>query len=250
MISKILKKLGLSDNETTLYMATLRTGIARVTTIANRADVSRSTAYNILHALKKKGFVKLINKGGIQYFSPIEPKNIVDILKAREEKLHEKMKTVEQYLPQLEAMSNPNVNIPIVSFYEGTDGIKQIYRSILKSKNKKTYAAISLDNILPEIKDWLINTFTPKKIKKKIESDILLSSKKPKSYLKLDKKHLRKTTLIPNKDYPFEVEIDVFDDNKTAFISFNETELFGVIIESEKIAKSMKTLFELAKSRK
>ena len=95
-----------------------------------------------------------------------------------------------------------------------------------------------------------MDIFTPKKIKKGIKSDILLSSKNPKKYVKLDKKHLRKTTLIPNNNYPFEVEIDVFDDNKTAFISFEETELFGVIIESDKIANSMKTLFELAKRHK
>lgn len=249
MITGILKKLDLTEKEIKIYLATLRTGLARVTSIAQKADFSRSTAYNILHSLKKKGFVKMVNKADIQYFSPLEPRNIIDLLKRKETEVKEKITTVEKYLPQLEAIANPNFNIPAVSFYEGIEGIKQIYENILKSKNETTYAALSLDNIAIEIKNWLIKVFTPRKIKKGIKSEIILSAKNVVPYIKLDKAHLRKTSVLPYKNYPFEVEIDIFDDDKTAFISYDESELFGVIIESPKIARSMKTLFKLAKKK-
>ena len=245
MIEKILKKLNLSNKEIDIYLTNLKTGNARVTTIAQRAEMSRSTTYNILHNLREKGFTKLVTKANIQYFSPIEPKEIITLLQNQQEETESKIKLVEQYLPQLESICNPNLDIPNVSFYEGVEGIKQIYEDIARISNKTTYAALSLDNILPELKKWLITVFTPRKIKKNISSEILLSSTNATPYQKLDNKQLRKTKVIPYEGNPFEVEIDVYDDTKTAFISYDEAELFGVIIDSPRIARSMKTLLKL-----
>ncbi|MFA6992495.1 MAG: hypothetical protein WC269_04435, partial [Candidatus Gracilibacteria bacterium] len=118
-----------------------------------------------------------------------------------------------------------------------------IYADIIKKGGKETFAALSMDNAEPEIKKWMIKSFTPKKVKQKISSRVIVSSKNPKSYEKLDKDHLRRSLVIPHKKYPFEVEIDVYDGNKTAFISFDESEMMGVIIESPKIANTLKSLF-------
>ncbi|MFA5855011.1 MAG: helix-turn-helix domain-containing protein [Candidatus Gracilibacteria bacterium] len=246
MLAKILTDLGLSKKEATVYLSTLRTGSSGISTIAKRAMMSRSTTYNILHALKLKGFVKLAKRTNVQYFSPIKPQEIVDVLTAQKEELSEKMALVKTFLPQFEAIRNPAAETPKVSLYEGINGIKQVYEDILKCKNKETFAAVSLDNISPRIKKWLIQSFTPRKIKRKIRSTMLIGSKQANSYRKLDKKHLRKTCTVPDKKYPFEVEIDVYDGDKTAFISFDEKELMGVIVESPKIARSIKSLLEIA----
>ena len=249
MLTQVLEGLGLSDKEANVYLATLRTGSSRISTIAKRADISRSTAYNILHSLSKKGFVRRVDRASVQYFSPLPPSELVALLEEQKEELSNKVKMVETYLPQLESVCNPGVELPKVSFFEGISGIKKVYGDILKKGNKETFAALSLDNVAPEIKDWTKNVFTNKKIKKKISSKVLISSKDSKSYTKLDKKHLRKSLVVPHPKYPFEVEIDVYDDNKTAFISFDESEMMAVIIESPKIANTLKSLFGLVWDR-
>ena len=250
MLDKILKSFGLSEKESTVYLSSLRVPSSKIQTIANRAGFSRSTTYNILHSLLKKGLVQRFDKGSIQYFTPIPPSELINVLEKKKEDLTGKIEMVKAYLPQFESIYNAQAVFPKVSFYEGISGIKQVYQDILKKGNKNTSAVLSLGNVSPELKKWMIKSFTPKKIKRNISSRVLVSSKNLKSYLKLDKKHLRDSLVIPHKKYPFEVEIDVYDDNKTAFISFDETELMGVIIESKKIANTLKSLFELAwKSR-
>ncbi|MFA5792420.1 MAG: helix-turn-helix domain-containing protein [Candidatus Gracilibacteria bacterium] len=246
MLTEILTDLGLSPKEATVYISTLRTGTTGISTIAKHAMMSRSTTYNLLHSLRIKGFVHLTKRTNMQYFSPIKPHEIIDILNTKKDDIHGKINLMESVLPQFEAIANPLTKAPKVSLYEGIDGIKQVYEDILKCKNKETFAAVSLANISPRIKKWLISSFTSRKIKRKIKSTMLIGSKHADSYKKLDAKHLRKTRTIPSGKYPFEVEIDVYDKDKTAFISFDENELIGVIIESQKIATSVKSLLKIA----
>ncbi len=186
----------------------------------------------------------------MQYFSPVPPGQLLDYLERKKDEFSQKSILVANYLAHFEAIQNPTSQLPKVYFFEGQNGIKQIYQDILKKEHKTTYSALSLDNIAPELKSWLKKIFTSRKIKKNIHSKVLVSSKKPESYRKLDQKHLRESLVIPHKKFPFEVEISVYDDNKTAFISFDQSEMIGVIIESSKIANTMKSLFALIWEKK
>ncbi|MFA5947535.1 MAG: helix-turn-helix domain-containing protein [Candidatus Gracilibacteria bacterium] len=248
MLVNVLKSLGLSSMEANVYMAALRTGQAKTSAISARAGLSRSTGYNVLNSLYRKGLVSRSDKAKVQYFSPVPPKDLVDFLKKNEEELRAKAEMVKTYLPQFEAVYNRQNNMPKVQFFDGVSGIKQVYMDILKSGQKETFAALSwgdVSDVSLDVKDWVQNVFTKKKIKKGMFSKVLVSSKNPKSYTKLDKKHLRQSLVIPHEKYPFAVEIDVYDENKTAFISFDESEMMGVIIESPKIASTLKSLFKL-----
>lgn len=243
MLEKVLRSLNLSEKEVGVYLSSLRLGSAKISTVAKRSGISRSTTYNILQGLFKKGFMKRMDKANVQYFSPVSPDELVALLENKKEVLDNKIETVKAYLPQLQAVFSPHEQMPKVAFFEGVNGIKHIYEDILKKGDKETYAALSLDNAAPEIKRWMIKTFTPKKVKKNVFSKVIVSSRNSKSYEKLDKEHLRRSLVIPHKKYPFEVEIDVYDGNKTAFISYDESEMMGVIMESSKIANTLKSLF-------
>jgi sugar-specific transcriptional regulator TrmB len=243
MLEKVLKSLNLSEKEVGVYLSALRLGSAKISTIAKRSGMSRSTTYNLLQGLFKKGFMKRTDKASVQYFSPVSPDELIALLENKREALDNKIETVKAYLPQLQAVFSPHEQMPKVSFFEGVNGIKHIYEDVIKKGDKETFAALSLDNAAPEIKRWMMKTFTPRKVKKNIFSKVLVSSKNTKPYEKLNKKHLRRSLVVSNKKYPFEVEIDVYDGNKTAFISYDESEMMGVIIESPKIANTLKSLF-------
>lgn len=243
MLEKVLKSLNLSEKEASVYLSSLRLGNSKISVIAKRAGLSRSTTYNILQKLFEKGFVKRADIANSQYFSPVPPSELVHILENKKEILDNKIEMVKAYMPQFEAVTSPQTVVPKVSFFEGPNGIKNIYGDILKKGDKETFAALSLDNAAPDIKKWMIKSFTPKKVKKNIFSKVIVSSKNSKSYEKLNKKHLRRSLVVSHKKYPFEVEIDVYDGNKTAFISYDESEMMGVIIESSKIANTLKSLF-------
>lgn len=245
MLESILQSIGLRSREAKLYLAALRTGNAPVSLIAKRAGVSRSTGYNILQRLVKRGMVHRHDRAHVQYYAAISPHEMKDLLERRKEDFSRKISVLKAYLPQFDALFNPQFVLPKMSFFEGIEGIKHVYLDILKKGDKETFSALSLDNIVPELKDWIFNVFTAKKVKKNIRSKVLVSSKYSKAYRRLDKKHLRESLILPHEKYPFQVEIDLYDENKIAFISFDPSELLGVIIESPRIANTLKSLFNL-----
>lgn len=61
-----------------------------------------------------------------------------------------------------------------------------------------------------------------------------------KSY---DEKHLRQTRFVLPKDFPFEVEINLYGKRKIGIMSFKEQ--LGLIVESEKIYNTLKSIFEM-----
>ena len=62
---------------------------------------------------------------------------------------------------------------------------------------------------------------------------------------RLDKKHIRKTQIIPER-FKISPEIDIYDD-KIAILSLKEK--FGVIIESREVADAFRKMFTLAYER-
>jgi len=55
MLIQELQKLGLSDKESKVYLASLELGPAPIAAIAKQASVNRPTTYVIIESLIKKG---------------------------------------------------------------------------------------------------------------------------------------------------------------------------------------------------
>jgi hypothetical protein len=62
-------------------------------------------------------------------------------------------------------------------------------------------------------------------------------------YKELDEKSLRKLKLIKENNLPIEVEINLYAKDKIAVMSFEEK--IGLIIESQKIYTTLKSIFEM-----
>ena len=57
MKEEALRGIGLNEKEIVVYLANLQLGSALVHEIANRARLNRTSVYDILSGLEKKGFV-------------------------------------------------------------------------------------------------------------------------------------------------------------------------------------------------
>ncbi|MCU0680040.1 MAG: BlaI/MecI/CopY family transcriptional regulator [Planctomycetes bacterium] len=76
-IEKVLQDFGLSEKESRVYLALLQVGPAPVQKIADKSSLARSTIYEILNALIKRGLVNTYLKKRVKYFSPEEPEKLV-----------------------------------------------------------------------------------------------------------------------------------------------------------------------------
>ncbi len=237
MLKTELKKLDLSSNEIKLYLALLELGEANLQRIIQKADIKRTTAYDIVESLKKKGLVKTTVRGKRIFYFASNP-NVLG------EKIDEKKKVFDKVLPQLLSMTNLIGHKPKIQFFDGVTGIKKVYEDTIKNNNGIICAWLSADAQFFDPK-YLLHNYIPKRIKNNIfVRAIAIEDTKSKNLQKNDKEHMRTLKLVSSQDNLFfEVEINLYANYKIAIMSFKEE--FGLIIESKKIYNTLKAFFEI-----
>ncbi|MEK7623198.1 MAG: helix-turn-helix domain-containing protein [Patescibacteria group bacterium] len=237
---------GLSPSAAEIYLALVELGELTVPKILEKVKLSRAMIYEVLPELLAGGYVEYRKDGKIAYYKPVHPGKLLDLVNQKKRDvalLEDEMKTTIQ---SLSGKFNLAFNRPGVKFFEGVEGLKEIYKDTLREQ-KPIYAILSPAVIEPSLKDWLDKTYVKERVVKGIEAQVIASSSAATdAYHEHDKESLRETVVVPNSKFPIDVEIDLYGENQIAFISFGKAELIGVTMESPAIYTSMKTFFQLA----
>ncbi|MBU0668344.1 hypothetical protein KJ951_04675 [Patescibacteria group bacterium] len=234
-----LKAIGLSANEANLYLALLTFGTNPVSTIAKKAELNRSSCYEILRKLMEKGFISEINRKNITYFTPVEPKIMLKTLSNKKNDLDNKIENLKQSLIYLENIQCEYPQKPSVMFYEGEEGIRNIMEDTLTSNEPiRAYANLKeLTSILPD--------YLPEYYKRRTERNIFVRAiytADKDSYFHKLRDHLekRESRLIP-PEFDFSLDIIIYD-YKVAITSLKDR--FGLLITSASFAQTQKKLFD------
>lgn len=230
-----LKNIGLTEKEAHVYLACLELGSEPATKIAKIAHLNRVTTYDILEKLLKKGFVNFMIKKNIKFFSALDP----DLLYSETQRHTDQLKLT---LPKLKRIK-VGLKHPQVQYYEGIEGIKAIYADTLTAKTEILNYANSREirSLWPEYDEQYVS----KRVKKKIHlKGIAPEDEYGKRVHSQDKSTYREIRLVPTDRYDFTNEINIYD-NKVAIVSLHD-ELIGMIIESPEIAKTQRSIFQMA----
>jgi len=150
---------------------------------------------------------------------------------------------IDDAIPQLLAIANFIDKKPKVTFYEGVEGIKDIFRDTLNYPNKEMLAWVpktAFDILGKEFTGY----YMQERIKKAQMARVIAPNNQTmQAYRDDDEKSLRKTRLIDEERYPLAIEINLYGDKKTGIMSFEER--MGLIIESPKIFVTLKSIFEM-----
>lgn len=236
-----LVELGFSDKEANVYLALLKLGKGTVSSIARKAGIQRTTAYNVLDGLVSKNLVRISGKEPKQEYVAESPDLILRALQAKKKETQEQLKKADKIIPQLKSMHNIG-NRPKISFYEGEEGLIKVYEDTLTSSEPiKAYA--TLDEMYKALPGYFPDYFK-RRAKKGIHINAIIPvTKAAKERMKYDKAEMRTTQLIPVEKFRFSPEINIYD-NKVMIASWREK--LGIIIESEEIADAMKKIHELS----
>lgn len=230
-----LEEFGLNHKETKVYLALLEMGASKVNEIAEKADIMRETTYGVLKSLTEKGLVSYAIKSGIKHYSCADPEKLVQILQ-------DKQRKVEEILPELKKFKNFSYKKPKVEFYEGSEGLKTVYREIIREPHKEIYSFLNLkefSGVLP----FFVRNISAEREKKKIKSFLLMDdSPQAKELQKRDKAEYRETKVLPLVN-DMKVGIYVFG-KSIAFFSFSQKEPIAVVVENEDIAHAMELIFK------
>ncbi|MBM3283867.1 hypothetical protein FJY90_06520 [Candidatus Gottesmanbacteria bacterium] len=241
-----LENIGLTKKEADIYELLLHLGETPVGEIINQSKLKRATVYKVLYSLEKKTLVSHRDIEKKIRFRPESPNQLASLISKRFQNLERAQDTFNTLLPQLASEYILTVEKPVVTTFEGVEGLKKIYEDTLK-EGKEIYAVLKTEEADPVLLEWLNHTYVKKRSKAKIPAKVILASGKyVAQYTKRDKKELRTTVVVPSKDFPFRHEIDIYAD-KVAFINYRKGEaLIGIIIKHPSIAQTMRAWFDLA----
>ncbi|HBI50737.1 MAG TPA: hypothetical protein DDY21_02720 [Candidatus Moranbacteria bacterium] len=236
MLKQELAAIGLSESEAGAYLALLELGEASISQIAQKAGVKRPTTYLIIESLKNSGLVSMSKKRKKTLFVAEDPRKIIDILDERKKKM-------DRIMPELLSFANLLDQKPAIRFFEGDEGIKNVYRDTVSHHYEEmlTFFSKSFADF-DEAFFW--DVFTPKRIENRIWARAIVPNQELIQKLVLhDEEHKRETKIVQDEAFIIDIEINLYDQNKIAIISFDEK--FALIIESEKIHNSLKNIFNL-----
>ena len=146
-----LLALNFSEKEANVYLALLELGKGTVSQIGRKANINRTTGYNILSQLVQKGLVSISGKEPKQEYVAESPDKIKQYLKEEVKKNEEYLTQADKAIPALKSIHNVKGR-PQVRFYEGKEGIKEIYEDTLTSHEPiRAFAHVEDNNqTLPE----------------------------------------------------------------------------------------------------
>ena len=241
MISE-LKNIGLSDKEAKVYLAMLELGPASVLEIAAKAGINRPTAYVQIESLKKIGLVSSQTKGKKQLFIAESPSQLEHLIERKKKEVSDQQDVLKKIIPELSSIFKLGDQKPLVRYFEGKEGLLRMQEEFLKTKSGEILGVFSADSIyalFPNHKD----TYTVRRIKKKILSKVIYTSKKGHILEETDTESLRVSKYLPPEKMPFTADITIYDNNIA--ISSLKGKVEGTIITDAEVANSFKALFQL-----
>ena len=240
-VTKGLIEIGFSKNEATVYAALLKLGRGTVSQISREAGINRTTGYDILDRLASQKLATISGHEPKQEYAAESPEKLRAVLEVKRYASEKALRESEKLIPQLSSIYQKGAR-PRVMFYEGEEGLKQVYEDTLTSHEPiRAYATIDdMHKALPN--------YFPRYYKRRAEKGISIRGIVPRTSIALERvKHnmeeKREVAFVPPDKFYFSPEIDIYD-NKIMIASWREK--LGIIIESAEIADAMKKIYELA----
>ena len=230
-----LRKLGLTENETNVYLALLELGSTNAGEVIKKTKLHRNIVYDNLDKLIEKGLVSFVTIKNIKHFEISSSKGFREFVEKEKEEILQKEKIVGKILPQIEKLRNSSKRKQEATIFKGKKGLKNILEEIIKTKTEVLVFGTGWgmrESMKSYYEQWHL-----KLRKNKVKGRILLPENKKGLFLKpFIAKYLPEKNIIPST-------IAIYED-RVLNVTWGE-EPIAVLFISEKVSKSYKNYFEL-----
>lgn len=235
MKSKILEQIGLSKNESEIYLALLDLGPSSISKISEKTAIHRPLIYKALPELLEKRLVSQNQKGKSILYTAEPPNRLESIFDDLRYQFFE-------LLPDLEDTYDSNNKKPKIRFLEGKDGTKRVFDDVVRSLKKgDTFFRYSSNKNGQEKRDrYLPKSYLTMRDNKKLERQVITNDQTAQQkQQKID----RFIKIMPEDFGEFDFNItEIIYGDRVAFIDYNSET--AMIIESKTIADFQKHIFK------
>lgn len=236
-----LLEIGLTSNQSIIYLTLLREGICSILELSKLTGIARGQLYEDTEKLISEGLAELTRKQKRKYLA-VGPHKLLKIAKEKITKAQDVFEKISTHLPILESIPKQNRHKALIKYYEGIEGIKEAYSKELDAC--KETEVLSLVGSLEDIYE-----FFPENFWEKWNKEFVLSKSKSrmlchKSPLAVetsthDSTYNRETRYL--EKFPLKVNMDVFGTNVLIVSYYDELALW---IDSRVLSDSYRIMFE------
>ena len=232
-----LEAYGLDKKEARVYLAGLELGATSVLELSRRTKLPRTTLYPVLEKLKGRGVFREGKKKSTTVYIAEGPQRLL-------EKMRDRQLAVEQCVPGLEVLQETAHGGPGVTFYEGTEGFKRLWKQLYNSGVTEYRMITTGTGLLDYVKEpYLVNRIIEERKQRGIKSlQLIRDSKDAKKIIERDSHELRESRVLP-ANVALPATVIIFAD-QVAFIT-TRRENTMIILASGDVATTYKTLFDL-----
>ena len=230
---KALEKVGLSQNESKIYIALLDLGLSTATKIAEKSKVHRTNVYDCLEKLKEKGLVSFITKNDKKYFQASDPKTLVNVLREKED-------TLNEVLPQLILSQQFSKSDQFAQIFEGVKAVQNILDHFLDLNEPRF--AYGAPKVASEVLGPFIQHYHKRRLEKNLSMKMIYNSDAKDRISYLNSLPLTESRyLLPEYDSP--AETSICGDEVVIVIWSNKPSC--IQIKSSAVAKAYKKYFDI-----
>lgn len=230
-----LESMGLSENESRVYFSMLSLGPATILNISRASEVKRTTVYNVLESLGRKGLTRTDSKGFKKLYVAEHPKNLEVMLERQKEEL-------ETFSPELEAIFNLKADGSFIKFYEGPVAVKNLYLNMLgELEHNDEFLVIGDPDKWESINAGFAADFIKSRNKIKLNIRMLLvCSETARKYKKFERNFQEEIKLLPENA---QLDTNLVITPRKILIQHMGYPVVAMTIETESVVKMHKELF-------
>jgi len=231
---KILQEIGLTKNESEVYLALLILGPTTVLKVSKRTDLLRPSIYPIINSLKKKGLVKEVLTGFKKKYEAEDPDKL-------ERALEQKRDNLMGLLPDLRTLHNTSGEDSLIQYYEGLNSLKNIHSDLLEElRPGDYYYVISKLEKLFDLDRKFYDAYG-NKISKLVERKVTsLDCPKIREYIQYAKNYNLEAKILP-EDSGFEADV-VITPNKVIIAQLDDP-ISAIVIQNKTTINVLRATF-------
>ena len=229
---EVLQELGLSINETKVFVALLNLGATTAGKVADKCKLHRTNVYDALERLSEKGLVSHILKDETKIFEAAEPESLTRLVDERKAKL-------ESIMPQL-LLDKQLSKKTSAHIFEGVKALKLSFYNLLKYN--KPIHLYGLPKHAPEMVRGFIDLFHKTRIQRKILMQHIYNENAQERIKYLNSLDYTEAKYLPHQ---FDTPISTLTCGDEVLIIYWLEPLTFIRIESRQLADTYKKYFEV-----
>lgn len=178
-LDSVFNKLNLKETHSRVYVKLLESGPLSVGNLYKHLGMPRSTLYGLLEDLNVCGLVTLSSKQDIKIWQAAPPEKVKEIMTEKVDSLTAAIEDFNTVLPTLKNNQRVDFVSPKFSYFEGSEGLKQLLKDPLMYRDIETEVFWPYKDMLENLGEkFLTENTIIKRIKRNIYARVIWPSKK------------------------------------------------------------------------